>query len=130
MSKFYVVQWLGPEGWVPCQTADCDDNDVATVYFTAEQAAVALKEWQAGRGVYRVVEAELVINVPSVKDIHGQSVEKGDYVAYADQGYLRVLEVMQVRNTGIANCRDINTGNTALHGVFEERAIKLKDFTK
>lgn len=72
---------------------------------------------------------------PTLKDIHGQEVKEGDYIAYAFAGprynHLAVFEVKAI-NGPVATCRGINhdtTTNIEL-GVFNERALKLKDYTK
>jgi hypothetical protein len=68
-----------------------------------------------------------------LKDIHGQSVRKGDYVAYAFAGprynHQAVFEVQSITGP-VALCRSTTDSTVITLGVFEDRAIKLKDFAK
>lgn len=70
---------------------------------------------------------------PSLKDVHGQDVLVGDYVAYAFAGHmhkhLAVFEVQQI-NGPAALCRSVIDSAVTTLGVFEERALKLKDYNK
>jgi hypothetical protein len=70
--------------------------------------------------------------VTTLKDIHGQSVSSGDYVAYAyATGSLAVFEVLSINGPhGLALCRNVVNNFTTTLGVFDERALKLKDYNK
>lgn len=71
--------------------------------------------------------------IPSLSDIHGQAVKVGDYIAYAFAGgryaSQSVFEVVRISTTGkFAVCRSV-TDSTAIElGVFDQRALKLKDY--
>lgn len=73
---------------------------------------------------------------PSLVDIHGQIVHNGDYIAYAFAGsrfpHMAVFEVMAI-NPGdgkFALCRSVTDDATINLGVFQDRALKLKDYNK
>lgn len=74
-----------------------------------------------------------VVEEPTLTDIHGQTVKVGDYVAYAFAGgryaSQSVFEVVRISTTGkFAVCRSV-TDSTAIElGVFDQRALKLKDY--
>lgn len=71
-----------------------------------------------------------------LSDIHGQAVRNGDYIAYAFAGsrfpHMAVFEVMAI-NPGdgkYALCRSVTDDATINLGVFQDRALKLKDYNK
>ena len=80
---------------------------------------------------YVVLDIDRMPEKPYVlKDIHGQSIYKGDYVAYAySTGTLAVFQVMSITGE-FGLCRHTVNNFTTTLGVFEERALKLKDYNK
>jgi hypothetical protein len=78
-----------------------------------------------------------LVERPSLKDIHGQKIKEGDYVAYAHgighgiwkQGVVKILNVNVA--FGTATVEFVGTdGRLAEVGVFEERGLLLKDYVK
>lgn len=114
-GKLYYIYALSEDGKGSCFH---DDTGKSRCFWTPSKYVIVgdLDDYKPG---------------PTLKDIQGNEVKVGDTIAYAFAGaqsrHLALFEVLSIPNANVAMCRSKTDGAVINLGVFEERAIKIKE---